>query len=162
MSKRKQRLTVAYAVEEMEVTFTVRDADDKPLKSRTFVMDEVHDSLTDRVSLYGLNKLLTDRTSEHKDKLAKLEAMQEVMARLKDGEWAKERAIGAPVVSANVEALARLKKISVPAAQKALAEYPKDTRDRILANPKVQELAEQIAAERKEAEAADLDDLLEE
>lgn len=163
MGKKAQRLSVAYKTEEMAVIFTVLNSEDKPVERATFDFEALPEDgeIRDKVSLYGLNKLLTDRTSEKKDKIAKLDAMQEVFARLQAGEWAKERQVGAPVVSVFVEALAELKKISVPAAQKALAAYSKEVREKILSNQKVVEIAERIKEEREASEEVKLDDLVE-
>jgi hypothetical protein len=109
MSKKDQRLSVDYKTEEMLVVFSVLNAEDKVIATQSFDFNDVHESLTDRVSLYGLNKLLTDRTSEQKDKVVKLEAMAGVMDQLAAGDWAKERTVGAVVVSVFVEALAKFK-----------------------------------------------------
>jgi hypothetical protein len=135
------------------------NAEDKEIATQSFDFNDVHDSLRDRVSLYGLNKLLTDRTSEQKDKVVKLEAMAGVMDQLAAGDWAKERTVGAVVVSVFVEALAKFKKVSVPAAQQALKGYDKATRDKILANPQIVALAEAIKLEREAAAVVSLDDL---
>lgn len=158
---KKARLSVAYLTEEMVVQFKVLSADDQIVDSTAFSFDELPEDgeIRDKVSLYGLNKLLTDRTSDEKNKRDKLLAMREVFDRLCGGEWAKERVVGAPVVSVFVEALAELKGISVPTAQKALSGYPKDTREKILANPKVTEIAERIKEEREESEEISLDEL---
>lgn len=158
---KKARLSVAYYTEEMTVQFKVLNPADQVVDSTEFSFEELpgEGEIRDKISLYGLNKLLTDRTSDEKDKEEKLVAMREVFDRLCNGEWAKERQVGAPVVSVAVEALAELKGISVPAAQKALSSYKKEVRDKILANPQVTEIAERIKEERESAEAASLDDL---
>lgn len=147
------------------VTMTVvaGEGDDQKVIDRdVFDLGAVHADLQIDVALYGLSKILQDRTSDEKDKRKKLAQMSEVMDRLGEGKWEKDRVAGvAPVVSPEVEALAKLKGLSIPAAQQALRGYEKDQREKILTNPKVAELAEQIRAERAKAEkVADLSDLI--
>ena len=113
-----------------------------------------------RAYLYGINKLLTDRTSDQKDKVAKLADMQEVFDLLCTGEWAKERVVGAIVVSPEVEALSQMQSISVPDVQAALAQYDKDTRKAILGRDDVQSVAKLIRAARKDAPTKTLDDMI--
>jgi len=157
MAKRSQRLSVAYDTDDMLVTFKVLDAADKVLATQSFDFDAVHDSLQEKVSLYGLNKLLTDRTSAEKNKTAKLSAMSDVMDSLSEGEWAKERVVGAIVVSPEVEALAELEGLSIPQVQKALAEYDKDTRKNILGSESVQAKARELREARTEQVIPSLD-----
>lgn len=159
MGKRKARLSIDLIPETMDVRVNVLDANDVTVATDVFSFNDVHESQQDRVSLYGLSKLLADRTSGTGDKRKKLKEMQEVMDRLAEGEWSKERVVGAPIVSVFVEALAELKGITVPQAQKALSGYAKETREKILSNQKVVEIAERIRKERDEASAPSLDDL---
>ena len=79
--------------------------------------------------------------------------MREVFSQLASGQWKKERVVGAPTVSAEVEALAQLKGISIPDAQRALRAYAPEQREKIMANAKIK------AAREKEAPET-LDDLL--
>jgi len=109
-----------------------------------FGFAEMPEANRHRIFLYGCNKLMTDRTSEKKDKLEKLNDMQEVFDLLMTGEWAKERQVGAVVVSCEVEALAQIQKLTIPEAQAALAQYDKGTRHKILGNAEVVELATHI------------------
>jgi hypothetical protein len=156
------KMKVDYAVEDLLVMFKVVDEDDNDAvqASFSFDFDAVHTSLKDRVSLYGLNKLLTDRTSGEKDKLAKLDAMEGYFDMLIAGEWAKERVVGAPVVGVEVEALAEIKDITVPQAQAALAQYDKETRAKILGGDDVQAKAKEIRETRADAEVISLDDMI--
>ncbi len=147
-------------VDTTSVVFKVVNKADEQLRIQVFDLDDLPNLNHQRVMLYGLNKLLTDRTSDKKDKLEKLDAMQEVFALLTSDEWSKERVVGAPVTGPEVEALARLKSLSVPQVQAALAEYDKETRQRILANEEVVELAASIRAARKEQDVTSLDDML--
>lgn len=153
-------------IENMSVDFTVIDkvnkdekGEPKVVETHSFKVSEcVHEKLHRPVALYGLSKLLQDRTSEVPTGPGKVAAMQEVAALLASGEWERERKVGAPVVSPAVEALAQLKNCSVGDMQTALRRYDKAKREQILANPKVVELAAQIKAAR-EAKQVDLSDL---
>ena len=165
MSDKKQRMRVKYDVEALVITFEVVDAsgpEDKVLVTRDFEFNQLpkDGDNRDKVTLYGLNKLLTDRTSEQKDKLLKLDEMQVVFELLCFGEWAKERVVGAIVVSPEVEALAQMQSISVPDVQAALAQYDKGTRKAILDRDDVQSVAKLIRAARKDAPAKTLDDMI--
>lgn len=154
------RTTVDLNTENMSVDVSIIAREtDEVVASESFAAGDIHESLRQQVSLYGYSKLLQDRASDVKLGPEKLEAMQGIAAQLAAGQWAKERKIGAVVVGANVEALARLKNISVPQAQAALKGYPKETREKILAHPDVVALAETIRAERGEQELPTLDDL---
>lgn len=148
-------------VEEMSVDVQIiARADDSVAGEEKFLAAEIHDSIKQQVALYGLSKLLQDRASDVEIGPAKLEAMKAVQAQLAAGQWAKERKIGAVVTSPEVEALAALKQISVPAAQAALKAYPKEVREQILANPDIVAKAAEIRAARETAEVATLDDLV--
>ena len=147
-------------VETTAVQFLVKNDAGAILGRRGFDLGDLGDENQQRVSLYGLNKLLTDRTSDQKDKVAKLDEMQEVFDFLATGEWAKERTIGAVVVGAEVEALATMQKMSIPDTQAALAQYDKDVRKAILGREDVQEAAKKIRESRKDAPAKTLDDMI--
>ena len=148
----------------MSVDVSIIDKEtDETVDTGTFPASGVHDNLKPQVGLYGLSKLLQDRCSDTPTGPEKLVAMQGVMAQLTEGRWAKERVVGAAVVSAAVEALAQIKGLTVPQTQAVLKGYPKENRQKILANPKVVELAEQIAAARADDQAvasASFDDLV--
>lgn len=168
MPKKANRLSVIYGheagedsgLELTEVLFNVLDASDKVVADRQYDIAELPQAIVDRVTAYGLNKVLTDRTSDETDKVAKLDAMDSVFAMLKDGEWKKERQVGAIVVSAEVEALAEWRTGGdIAMAQKALASYDKDTRKKILANPEVVKRAAAIKERREAVQVANLDDL---
>lgn len=135
-------------------------ADDSVVAEETFSAGEIHDSIKQQVSLYGYSKLLQDRASDVPIGPEKLDAMKAVAAQLASGQWAKERKVGAIVTSPEVEALAALKQISVPAAQAALKAYPKEVRDQILGNEAIVAKAAEIRAARSETEVASLDDFV--
>ena len=142
------------------VVFIVKD--DRDVEIRRMIVDgnDLTPDNQQRAYLYGINKLLTDRTSDQKDKVAKLSDMQAVFDLLCTGEWAKERVVGAIVVSPEVEALSQMQSISVPDVQAALAQYDKDTRKAILGRDDVQSVAKLIRAARKDAPTKTLDDMI--
>ena len=147
----------------MTVTISVVDFESDTVQDKdVFAFEDVAESLRDRVSLYGLKKLLMDRTSQVKDNpILKLKGMGEVLLRLGAGEWSAERVAGGlGVVSPEVEALAGLKGISIPDAQKALKAYSSEQREKILANPKIVAEAAKIKAAREKETPETLDDLL--
>lgn len=155
------KTAVKLNVEDMSVDaqIIVRESGEV-VAEESFAASDIHESLKSQVGLYGLSKLLQDRASSIELGPEKLEAMKEVAAQLATGQWAKERKIGAIVVSPAVEALAALKRISVPAAQAALKAYPKEVREQILGNEQIVAKAKEISALRAEAEVASLDDMI--
>ena len=68
----------------------------------------------------------------------------------------KERVVGAPIVSAEVEALAELMSISIVDAQRSLAAYSKEQRKVILSNEKVVAAGKLLREKRAKAGAAAL------
>ena len=132
------------------VVFIVKNEADREVNRLRVDGNDLTPDNQQRVYLYGINKLLTDRTSDQKNKVAKLAEMQEVFDLLCTGEWAKERVVGAIVVSPAVEALAIISKLSIPDVQAALGEYDKEVRAQILGNKEVVAMAKTIGAARKE------------
>jgi hypothetical protein len=148
----------------MQVVYTCvdRDNDNNVIGSTTIDGNRVAESLRPSVYLYGLRALCNDRTSDGKVKelgIAKFDMFEKVVGRLEQGEWESERTVGAPTVSIKVEALARVKGISVGSAQKKLREYSVDAKEKIFANAKVLAAIKEIEAER-ESEEESLDDLV--
>ena len=155
------RTKVTLNTENMSVDVQIieRETDDV-IGERSFPVSEIHDSVKKDTLLYGYSKLLQDRSSEVDVGPNKLDAMDGVAEQLKNGLWAKERKVGATVVSPEVEALARFKGGSVPQAQAALKGYNKEAREKILKHPKIVELAAIIRKERETAPGVDLADML--
>ncbi len=157
----KYRTAVELNTEDMSVNVAIIDkATKETVSSEVFAAAEIHDSCKQKVALYGYSKLLQDRASDVEIGPAKLEAMRGVAAQLASGQWAKERKIGAIVTSPEVEALAALKEISVPAAQAALKAYPKEIRAQILASEAVVAKAAEIREAREGQEVTSLDDFV--
>lgn len=157
--KSAYRLSVELKAEDATVNVQVieRESGDT-VETEVFQAREVADGIKTNVALYGLSKLLQDRSSDTDSGPEKLDAMREVFAMLKAGQWEKERKAGAPVVSAEVEALASLKKITVAQAQSALRKYTKEQRDKILGNAAIVAKAKEIRAARENVDV-NLDDM---
>lgn len=136
------------------------DADKVIIDERKFPASDLHDDVQTFTFLYGLSKILQDRCSGISVSDGKMEEMDEVFSMLKAGKKNRERQVGAPVVSAEVEALAALKGVSIPDIQRALSKYPADVRKNILANEQVKAKADEIRAAREEGPDTSLDDLV--
>jgi len=150
-------------VEGMSVDFKVinklaKEGENPVTETESFKVADVHANLHKNVVLYGVSKLLQDRSSDVPTGPGKLAAMREVMELLQTGEWERERKVGAPVVRPEVEALAEIKGCSVADIQNALRKYDKVAREKILENEKVVARAAEIRAKR-EATTVDLSDL---
>lgn len=126
------------------------------VEEESFPATDIHQSIRNQVALYGLSKLLQDRSSDVAAGPGKVAAMREIAQQLAEGTWQKERQVGAIIVRPEVEAMARLRSCSVSEIQKALSSYPKDAREKMLSHPKVVELAETIRKEREAASELDL------
>lgn len=149
------RLKVDLKPESAEVHVSVIErATDSVVESGVFSARELPENIRPTVELYGLSKLLQDRTSETESGPSKLAAMNEVMDMFRAGQYERERRAGAPVVSAEVEALAEIKGHTVAQVQAALRKFTKEQREKIFSHPKV---VERAAAIRKGREDADVD-----
>ncbi len=153
-------LSVVLDAEAMSLVATVKEREsDEVVDSHTFMAADVAEKLRPMTGLYGLSKLLQDRSSDVKTGPEKLAAMKAVAEQLASGQWAKERKVGAPTVSAEVEALAQFMKITIPQAQAALRRYDKAQRDDILQNAQIVSLAKTIREAREEQDVVDLSSL---
>lgn len=128
------------------------------IEEESFDARALPDNIKPTVALYGLSKLLQDRSSDTDSGPEKLAAMREVYEMFKSGQYERERRAGAPVVSAEVEALASLKKCTVAQAQAALRKFTKEQREKILSNAQIVAKAAEIRAARDKTEVS-LDDL---
>lgn len=156
------RMTAELSTEKGGITFQViqRSTDTSPeavTEEGFFGAQEIAESLRLQVALYGYSKLLQDRTSEVPAGPGKLAEMKKVAALLAAGVWEKERVVGAPVVSAEVEALAAIYGKTIPEIQSALKGYSKEQKDQILSSPKVVAKAAELRAARESAPTAELD-----
>jgi hypothetical protein len=153
-------LSVDLNAEAMTVDVTVKEREsDEVIDQHSFAASGIHDDLKQLTALYGLSKLLQDRSSDVKTGPEKLSAMKGVAEQLSSGQWQKERKVGAPTVSAEVEALAQFKAITIPQAQAALRRYDKAAREQILGHADIVALAKTIRDAREVEEVADLSDL---
>lgn len=155
------RTRVTLNAEKLSILIEILKKDDESVvESGEFVASDVAKNIQSNVVLYGLSKLLQDRTSETEVGPGKIAAIVAVMEQFKAGNWVAERKSGSPVVSAEVEALAALKGLSVAEAQAALKKYDVEVRKQILSNPSIVAKAEEIRNARKAAEGISLDELL--
>lgn len=166
MAKEENRYSMKHEfdLKEMTLISTLREKDEngklEDIDQKVFPFSAINEKLVPNVSLYGLSKVLQDRTSDVKPGLEKLDAMKEVLDQIAAGNWEKARVVGSPIVSCEVEALAELKGISIPDVQKNLKKYDKDQRESILSNPVVKAKAEEIRTRRESAAEASFDDLV--
>ena len=153
-------LSVNLNAESMAVEVSVKEREsDEVIDSHSFSAADIHADLQPLTGLYGLSKLLQDRSSDVKTGPEKLSAMKAIMDQFAAGQWQKERKVGAPTVSAEVEALAQFKQITIPQAQAALRRYDKTQREQILGHADIQALAATIREARQEEVEVSLDDL---
>lgn len=166
MAKRDNEYSMVYELDDargvVKGTLRLKDPDSgefEAVETVEFALSEVPDALKTKINLYGLSKFVQDRASDTEVGPDKIPAMTEVYNNLRNGQWEKARVVGSPTVSPEVEALAEIKGITIPDAQKALRAYSKEQRETILKNPKIVERAAAIRERRATAEAVSLDDL---
>lgn len=142
-------------------SLTVTGMDKESGAAVSFSWDSVSEENRPKLACFALKTILATRTSAA-DPEDKVIQMREVAKLLATEKWDKDRVGGSPTVSVLVEAIAKVKGISIPAAQKALARYDKDAKAAMEANPKVAKAMEEVKAARAEveADAVDMDDLL--
>jgi len=140
------------------------DDSSEVIAEKTFNVADIPAELNDgensvkSLAAYGLSKLLQDRTSSV-DAEGKLEAMEEVFALLKGGEWRQRKEGGAGKKAAIdpifAQAIAEIKSVSVAAATIALQGMDADQRKALR---QVETVKAKIAEVREaaEGEAADL------
>ncbi len=158
-------ISVDLLVENMAVNIEqfrrVTDGDNELIARRLFAVGELPEAAQKMCLLYGLSKKLQDSTSAESKSEGRLGSMDEVWERLKAEQWEKPREGGGPTVSAEVEALAKIKNVEVAVIQKTLRDLPAETRDLILNNERVVAMAADIKAAREAASVVDLSDLTE-
>ena len=162
MAKATHGISVDRNTDTMTVTFKlVNKATEKVERTLQIDAKDVHENCKDFTYLYGITKILQDRESGA-DILDKLDAYQSCFDdTLKAGILARERKSGGPTVRVEVEALAKLKKLTVKQTQTLLSKYEKDDREKILTSAAVQAEVKKLAkANADEPQADAFDDLL--
>ncbi len=162
MAKQSHGISVTRNTDTMQVTFDLMNkATEKAEQTLTLDAADIHANCKDFVLLYGMTKILQDRESGTEMSL-KLDAYNECFEdTLKIGVVARARTSSGPTVRIEVEALAKLKKITVKQAQGLLQKYSKENREIIFASEPVQkEVAKLQKIVDKSDEAESLDDLL--
>lgn len=129
------------------------------IDSQSFGLAGVHEDIRPKSDLYGLSKLLQDRSSSVPTGPDKLSAMNDVFAQLADGQWEKERVRGAIVVSAEVQALSEIKGVDIATIQKSLKAYTSEQKEAIFAKEVVVAKVKEIRARREETPDVDLSDM---
>lgn len=112
------------------------------------------------VSLYGLSKVMQDRTSSTTSGPEKLEAMQEVFDSLAQGQWKKERSGGGGGgggVAPEVEAIAEVKDVSISQASKAWKQQSDEQKEAI--RTKLADKIQEVKDRRKQSGEVDLSDI---
>lgn len=161
MAKPTHGLRVTRNTDAMTVTFElVNKLTESVEDSLTVNWADVDESQQPMTSLYGLSKFCMDRESaiamEHK-----LGAFQELLEdTLFKGDWDRPRKSSGPTVRIEVEALARLKKMTVKQAQTLLRKYSKEDQESILASEKVTAQVAEMQADQTEASEDAFDDLI--
>lgn len=116
-----------------------------------------------RAEMHGFNQKIRDAAagfSKEKDYDGAFEAMMAVVEALEAGEWNRKATAtkGKGILS---EAIARIKGVSVEAAQAAVAKATEDQVKAWQKNPKVASVMAEIVAERAKKRAADAADEIE-
>lgn len=142
-------------------TLTISDGD---VTLRSFDFSELPEELDGKFMELGRKtKLANFAASAKSEGRDRLDMIDEGWAQLTEGVWEKEREGGGPTVSVEVEALAKIKDVSVASIQKALRAYDAETRKAILAKVAKTATAAAIRKAREEAKAdgdVDLSDQL--
>lgn len=147
----------------MTVAFQLVDFDaDKILRTESYSAEDFTGAIEAQLTLYGLSKVLQDRTSDvgKIDKEDKFAAMGEVHARLVEGEWKALRKRGVQTVRVEVEALADMKRCSIPDIQQALKGYTDDQKATIFSSDDLKPFIDKVKKAREAAPVVSLDELL--
>lgn len=144
MAKPTHGLRVSRKTDTMTVLFElVNKATEQVEDSLSVEWADVSEASQDDVSLYGLSKFCMDRESAT-PMLEKLQAFDKLLDdTLYQGVWDRPRSSSGPTVRIEIEALAKLKGMTVKQAQTLLRKYDKDDQESILTSEAVQaQLAE--------------------
>lgn len=151
-----ERKTMSYEFDGSVLTISM--GDDVLAK---FDFAELPEELDEKfLELGRKTKLANFAASAKAENRDRIDMIREGWTQLLSGEWEAERTGGGPTVSAEVEALAKIKGKPVAAIQKALRDYDAETRKKILSNPRVAEEAKKIKAAREAAVSVELDDMV--
>ena len=132
-------------------------------QSLTFDAAECDESIQQRAMMHGFNQKIRDAAagfSKEKDYEGAFEAMLAVIEALQAGEW-NRKATATKGKGILAEAIARIKGVSVEAAQSAVAKANEDQVKAWQKNPKVASVMAEIVAERAKKRAADAADEIE-
>jgi len=161
MSKRF-RFKIARDLDELAVTWLDKVTTDTLTLGIHDIADEHVERAQEFFTCYGLQKFCEDRTSgvDTEGKLAERKALWASVCEM--GHTVKKVRVGGLfVVAAVIEAIAEIKGVPVSVIQIKRKEMDAETWNKIIANPKVIALAEEIQAKR-DADDTDFSDLIEE
>lgn len=166
MAESKTNYRVAWELDEdnMVATAILKQKDSEgemqEVERKDFDLSTIEQAgLRQHVALYGLSKVMQDRSSGTPTGPEKLEAMGEVFQSLAQGQWKRERSGGGGGggVAPEVEAIAEVKGVSIAQASKAWKQQSDEQKEAIRSNlaDKIQEVKER----RKESGEVDLSDI---
>lgn len=158
MAKPTHGLRVSRKTDTMTVLFELVNKTTEQVEDTLQVeWADIHDGSRDDLALYGLSKFCMDRESAT-PMLEKLPAFSKLLDdTLYLGVWDRPRSSSGPTVRIEIEALAKLKGMTVKQAQLLLRKYEKDDQEAILTSEAVQaQLAKMKPAEVDEDAFDDL------
>lgn len=157
---KKVQLNYAWDMDVLKVSEKLGDG--KLNLVAAFDFAKVPETLDVRFLQIGRRTKVGNFATEAETTSDKVAAMKEGFAMLCEGRWEAEGGHGGPTVSVEAEAIARLKKITVAQAQKAmraLKEADGTKYEALLKSKAVTEMVATIKAEKAESEEVDLSDL---
>lgn len=145
----------------------VNDQTEEVLRTLTVSADDVPDALKDgedenNVKLYGIRKLLQERSSSEKDPDTKFESMLDTVEILKSGLWKSDevRTRAPQIDPVFAQAVATIRNKPLAGIVAALQNLSKEQRDGMRNHPEVVKQMETIRAQMAESSSDDLGDLL--
>lgn len=162
------RSTVTYGENTVTFHFGTGTGDEWKEQAREeFNLSELGEEIKHQIALYGLNKALSDRTSDVSKQVqtegpeVRLQAMREVWEQFANGTWKRQAASGGSKggISLIVQAVARVKDASPASVQKSWQALSNEQKEKIKERKDVKAALEEIKAEQSQEEA-DLSDLM--
>lgn len=145
----------------------VDDQTEEVLRTLTVSADDVPDALKDgedenNVKLYGIRKLLQERSSSEKDPDTKFESMLDTVEILKSGLWKSDevRTRAPQIDPVFAQAVATIRNKPLAGIVAALQNLSKEQRDGMRNHPEVVKQMETIRTQMAESSSDDLGDLL--
>jgi hypothetical protein len=121
-------------------------------------LSEVPEKILTELALHGLSQKVGDSYSGEKDPQEAKAKAEDVIDRLKSGDWVKARLRGEGSTSLTVEAIAAIKGKSVSAIKEVWAGLPEDTKKAVRNDPAIKAKMAAIKAERLQSKADEASD----